>query len=376
MAPSLPPEEHDRRESTRGTALRAGPRRISLTAPKVRTVAVEKQRGIGQSLLPRLLPALLLAWSSSVSADLDNHRLGATQGDHRVSDTVRGRQTPTAAAPNASAAQGKPIAFSKRLGVEVFAEDDGSGWCGPRARLRVVARTAAVFQSAEFADLMRRTGHQVIEVRCGIAKEVLISGFAAGSNVVLYVGRAVKDEGWAVTVVPASEGADARKLGQGRQGQDAAAAVREKEPFPTSPGSTTYRDPFEFCKAATNVDPTGPDGEMNDPRYVGSKVPSAVSKTFDSNNVAWRCMGGQVYGCYMGASGRACQRWKTAKPSPTRSIRDWCAGHPDAFVPNAANDTSSSWLCRGTVPVIDSSVKQPRLDERGYYVEAWKRIAR
>ena len=88
MAPSLPAEENDLRESTRGRALQAGPRRISLTAPKVRTVAVEKQRGIGQSLLPWLLPALLLASSSSALADLDNHRLAAAQGDHRVSDTV------------------------------------------------------------------------------------------------------------------------------------------------------------------------------------------------------------------------------------------------------------------------------------------------
>ena len=337
---------------------------------------MEKQRGIGQSLLPRLLPALLLAWSSSVSAGLDNHRLAATQGDHRVSDTVPARQAPTFAASNASAAQGKQIAFSKRLGVEVFAEDDGSGWCGPRLRLRVVALTASFFQSAEFIDLMRQTGRQVIEARCGVAKEALINGVAAGSNVVLYTGRAVKGDGWAVAGVPGSQGADVRNPGQARQGQDAAGAVGEKEPLATSPNSTTYRDPFEFCKAAANVDPTGPDGEMNDPRYVGPKIPAAVSKTFDSDNVAWRCMGGQVYGCYLGASGRGCQRWKTAKPSPTRSIRDWCAGHPDAFVPNAANDTSSSWLCRGTVPVIDSSVKQPRLDERGYYVEAWKRIAR
>jgi len=351
--------------------------RMLLTAVKVRSVVVvEKQRGVGQTLLPWLLQALLLTWSASALADLYNNLLAAADGDNRVSDTLRARQAPTVTASSASAEHGKQIAFSKRLGVEVFAENDGSGWCGPRLRLRVVAQTAAVFQSAEFIDLMRQTGRQVIEARCGVAKEALINGVAAGSNVVLYTGRAVKGDGWAVAGVPGSQGADVRNPGQARQGQDAAGAVGEKEPLATSPNSTTYRDPFEFCRAAANVDPTGPDGEMNDARYVGPKIPSAVSKAFDSDNVAWRCMGGQVYGCYMGASGRACQRWKTAKPSPTRSIRDWCAGHPDAFVPNAANDTSSSWLCRGTVPVIDSSVKQSQLDERGYYVEAWKRIAR
>jgi hypothetical protein len=333
---------------------------------------VDQQWVLGQTLLPWLLPALLLASSSSVSADLNNDRLAAAQG----SGTVRGSQMPTVVAANASAGHGKQIAFSKRLGVEVFAADDGRGWCRARLRLSVVAQTASVFQSAEFADLMRQTGRQVIEAHCGIAKEALINGFAAGSNVVLYAGRAVKGDGWAVAGVPGSEGADASKLGQGRQGQDTAAAVGEKEPFPTSPGSTTYRDPFAFCRAAANVDPTGPDGEMNDARYVGPKIPSVVSETFDSDNVTWRCMGGQVYGCYLGASGRACQRWKTAKPSPTRSVRDWCSRHPDAAVPNAAADTPWSWLCRGTVPVIDSRVKQPQLDNRGYYVEAWKRIAR
>ena len=156
MAASLPGEENDLRGSTRGSALQAGPRRISLTAPKVRTVAVEKQRGIGQSSLPWLLPALLLAWSSSVLADLDNHRLAAAQGDHRVSDTLGGRQAPTVAASSASAAQGKQIAFSKRLGVEVFAADDGSGWCGPRLRLRVVALTAWLDQSASATDSLLR----------------------------------------------------------------------------------------------------------------------------------------------------------------------------------------------------------------------------
>jgi hypothetical protein len=347
-----------------------------LTALKVRAVAVEKQRGVGQTLLPWLLQALLLTWSASALADLNNHLLAAADGDNRVSDTLRARQAPTVAASNASAEHGKQMAFSKRLGVEVFAEDDGSGWCGPRLRLRVVAQTASVFQSAEFADLMRQTGRQVIEVRCGIAKEALISGFAAGSNVVLYAGRAVKGDGWAVAGVPGSESADARNLGSGRQGQDTAAYARDKEPVPASSGSTTYRDPFEFCKAAANVDPTGPDGAMNDARYVGPTIPSAVSKAFDSDNVTWRCMGGQVYGCYLGASGRACQRWTTAKPSPTRSVRDWCGRHPGAAVPNAANDTPWDWVCRGTAPVIDSSVKQPQLDQRGYFIEAWKRIAR
>ena len=159
-------------------------------------------------------------------------------------------------------------------------------------------------------------------------------------------------------------------------------ANSSQSPEPGTGGSTSktpgeaIQDPFQFCKATRTVDNSGPDGEMDDRRYVGPKIPSSVSRAFSSDNVVWRCMNGHVYGCYLGASGRACQRWSKAKPSPTPSIRKFCATVPDSDVPNAANDTSWSWVCVGKTPVLDKSVAAPILDERGYMVESWKRISR
>jgi hypothetical protein len=136
--------------------------------------------------------------------------------------------------------------------------------------------------------------------------------------------------------------------------------------------STTYKDPFEFCKAVKNVDNSE---SMDDKRYVGPETPSVILKAM-GGPAAWRCMDGNVYGCFLGASGRACLRWKNVTTSPTQSIRQFCANNPNSWVvPNSVNDTPWSWVCRGTVGVIDTSVKKESLDKRGYFVGAWKKIS-
>ena len=90
------------------------------------------------------------------------------------------------------------IAFSKRLGVEVFAEDGGAGWCRPELRLRVVAQDAAFFQSPELADLMRKAGSEAIAKKCAAAEKALIAGFTKASTESVFSGQASRSDGWAV----------------------------------------------------------------------------------------------------------------------------------------------------------------------------------
>jgi ankyrin repeat protein len=97
-----------------------------------------------------------------------------------------------------SAAAPFQIAFSKRLGVEVFAEDGGAGWCRPELRLRVVSQQAAFFESADFADLMRKAGSQAIAKKCAMAERALITGFTQESKDPVFSGRATRNDGWAI----------------------------------------------------------------------------------------------------------------------------------------------------------------------------------
>ncbi|MBV9990053.1 MAG: hypothetical protein JOZ72_02065 [Alphaproteobacteria bacterium] len=92
----------------------------------------------------------------------------------------------------------------------------------------------------------------------------------------------------------------------------------------------------------------------------------------DENGV-WRCMGGRVYACYLGATGRACMKTRAVR-KPTAVLRRYCAQYPNTAVPNAANDTSASWVCQGVTPILDARYPQPALDRRGYVRDSWLEV--
>jgi hypothetical protein len=99
------------------------------------------------------------------------------------------------AAPTATDTQ---IAYSRRLGVEVFVRDPGGGWCQRELTMRVVAKEASFFASADFADLVRKVGSEVIAKQCATAEKLLIAGFSQGSDEPRQRGHAIKADGWAV----------------------------------------------------------------------------------------------------------------------------------------------------------------------------------
>jgi len=145
-----------------------------------------------------------------------------------------------------------------------------------------------------------------------------------------------------------------------------------------APPSTVYHDPFSFCRAVKSADSSG-EGSVQDRRYQGLDLPRKVLSTLrtqyprmDENGV-WRCMGGKVYACYLGASGRACMKTRIVR-KPTAVVRGYCAQYPNTDVPNAANDTFAEWICRGTKPILDTRCPQPALDPRGYLKSSWLEV--
>jgi len=147
-----------------------------------------------------------------------------------------------------------------------------------------------------------------------------------------------------------------------------------------SVGHTTYSEPFAFCRAVKNLDIHGEQGIV-DNRYIGPAIPPSVLRAVqrrvagaEEGQTTWRCMGGAVYACYLGASGRACMKTHVVR-RPTKIIRAYCAQYPGTSVPNSQNDTAASWNCNGSVPVLDSAYPQPRLDLRGYLADAWVKVS-
>lgn len=137
---------------------------------------------------------------------------------------------------------------------------------------------------------------------------------------------------------------------------------------------TAYSDPFAYCKAVANVD-CSLEGGACDPRYNGPKPPPAVAKFLRkrTNEVAWRCMNGKVMGCYLGASGSACQKREAAGTLP-RGIKEFCAQNPNEQMLSRAQfgpDAPEKWRCANGRPIA-KGLSGPRLDERGYHVDSWK----
>lgn len=142
-----------------------------------------------------------------------------------------------------------------------------------------------------------------------------------------------------------------------------------------------YADPFAYCKAVGDRDlacvECGDDSPVGDTRYVGPSVPRVITSTLrrkldmpsDEFPAVWRCMNGNIWGCYLGASGRACTRPDTSVDQ--RAIAQFCVQNPNSNVPNAVNNTPWQWTCNGSTAVIDRRYPAVQLDKRGYMATGW-----
>jgi hypothetical protein len=86
----------------------------------------------------------------------------------------------------------------------------------------------------------------------------------------------------------------------------------------------------------------------------------------------WRCLGGRVLVCNVGADGYACQQLNPA-PSPPAPVRDYCAANPGSgFVPMVViGNSSRTWRCAGRTPRPSASQV---LDARGFIRKSWRSL--
>ncbi|MGH8427244.1 MAG: hypothetical protein ACRES7_04585 [Gammaproteobacteria bacterium] len=140
-----------------------------------------------------------------------------------------------------------------------------------------------------------------------------------------------------------------------------------------------YSNPFAYCRAVGTID--HPDG-----RYIGSEPPPAVIEGLEhafrvsanaahaqafSRGTFWRCMGGAVYACNVGAN-LPCESRANSDRIPTSGEHQYCNENHDAlFIPMyvTGHDTIYDWRCRGALPVADKTLG--RIDERGYIAGIW-----
>ncbi len=140
----------------------------------------------------------------------------------------------------------------------------------------------------------------------------------------------------------------------------------------------TYDDPFAYCKAVGTVD-------APDERYTGEKVPpSIVTAIRDAAGISkdapdawvaqgtfWRCMDGQVWGCFVGAN-IPCTAKADTRQTPTDEMTSYCEEHPDAkTIPASVTGRATvyEWRCKGKTPEV---VKQVfHADKQGFIAEFW-----
>ena len=142
--------------------------------------------------------------------------------------------------------------------------------------------------------------------------------------------------------------------------------------------ATTYSDPFTYCGAVGTVDTPGP-------AYTGPQTPEAVvkglmqaagvsadmPKDVFAQGTFWRCMGGQVYGCFVGAN-LPCDSKANTDQTPTAAEQEFCKANPSADAIPAAvtgHDTVYEWACQDGAPQIVKQVFQ--VDAQGYIQEIW-----
>jgi hypothetical protein len=147
-----------------------------------------------------------------------------------------------------------------------------------------------------------------------------------------------------------------------------------------TPTPATYTDPFAYCAAVGTID-------RPDARYLGEEVPESVAKglqkALDASDTpaeilvrgsVWRCMNGQVYGCFVGAN-LPCEAKADLDRTPTQEVKDYCAENPIAeFIPMyvTGRETVYEWRCTNGAPEIVRQFAEP--DERGFISDIWYEI--
>jgi hypothetical protein len=153
--------------------------------------------------------------------------------------------------------------------------------------------------------------------------------------------------------------------------QDGAAGAEER-----------FAGPFAYCAAVGTID-------APDDRYDGPRMPDAVARGLkDAAGMApdapdellaessiWRCMGGKVYACTVGANLPCSEKADTSR-EPSQAVVDFCrqnAGVDVIPMVVTGRATVFEWRCEGSTPAIVRQFTHP--DAEGYLSGIWYEIA-
>lgn len=149
---------------------------------------------------------------------------------------------------SASALGAHQLAFSKSMGVTVFAEGD-SQWCDKQLQLTIDADNADFFQSPDLAKLIDVLGTKVLATECELADAATLDGRHQGATV--WQGSTSKRDGWAVqplaaekppAAVTAAEQAPLQPVVEGAPAE-VAAAVPAQQPAVAAPPAPAAAPP-------------------------------------------------------------------------------------------------------------------------------------
>jgi hypothetical protein len=163
----------------------------------------------------------------------------------------------------------------------------------------------------------------------------------------------------------------------------AATAAPTKAPAltPAAPAGQ-FSDPFSYCAAIGTLDapdarftgPRTPESILNGLRTALNMPSTTVNEQFERSTF-WRCMGGKVYACNVGAN-IPCSAKAVTDKTPTQGMKDFCTANPKSdFLPAAVTgrETVYSWKCTDGVPVVDKELTKP--DAAGFLSMFWYEIA-
>ncbi|HXH10298.1 MAG TPA: hypothetical protein VNP04_11125 [Alphaproteobacteria bacterium] len=165
-------------------------------------------------------------------------------------------------------------------------------------------------------------------------------------------------------------------------------ALAQGSPTPmASPASGTasqrmFSDPFAYCSAVGTID-------APDSRYTGPQVPEVVAQGLKQafgapaeapldvfiRGTSWRCMGGEVYACNVGANLPCGEKADTSR-TPRAGMLQWCKENPNAeVIPAFASGRATvyEWKCTNGAPAVVRQVAEP--DARGFLSHIWYAIS-
>lgn len=159
------------------------------------------------------------------------------------------------------------------------------------------------------------------------------------------------------------------------------ASCNQQKETNSNNNQSTYDNPFEYCKAVENIDTPGPD-------YTGPKMPDVITVKLRKDmgvsesmpddifmdGTYWRCMGGNVYACNVGAN-LPCQGRGDFSKIPNQGMLNYCGENPGAeFIPMFASGRTTvyEWKCYEGTPEIVKQIAET--DKAGYIKNIWYEI--